>query len=294
MDYSVVRNHWLNKFSNDQPNQNSNKRKSSETIPLPAKLPKLSQTSLDSLDCDSASCPVCDVSYPIEELNSHLDICLSTPRDNYKECIVCMKKIDESEYQRHVNECLEKNFGDNTPDNNQNDSVILIEDDSMDVNDTKCSICNNQIAIEDMEEHLKLCRNRTKCPECGKKLNSDCYDIHVADCLMKTLDKIDKILNHKENNEKPEETINCLVCGKLILKINLYSHLDDCMKEVFDKEEDQTDVADDKDDKLYNCPFCLKLMSEVDMSDHIDVCLKTADCDLEAQENKSLFLSEID
>ncbi|XP_044767020.1 DNA-dependent metalloprotease SPRTN [Coccinella septempunctata] len=312
IDYSVVRNHWINKFSNSKTSGSSqtvvsSKRKSSQSIPVAAKATKFSEmSSQDSLDCDSVPCPVCNIFYPIDELNRHLDICLSEPKNNCKECIICSKDINENEYQRHVNECLEKNFVDNTPraQHDKND-IIIIEEDTMDLNCVNCPICKNQISIEELEEHSNLCKNRTKCPECGKEINSGNYDLHLADCLMKKFDEMDQNFNAQSNiangsertkSESTEEKISCLVCGDRILKNNLYSHLDECMKEVFDKEEQKEvdDDNDDNDDKLYNCPFCLKLITEVDMSDHIDICLKSVDGDCEAERNKTLFLSEID
>lgn len=305
IDYSTVRNHWINKFSNTEVSKKpetsfSNKRKSSEIIPVVAKTPKLNDnSSQDSIDCDNVQCPVCDIFYPIDELNMHLDICLSKPKNQCRECIVCLKNVNESEYQKHVNECLEKNFKDTPEKKSQNDnSIIVIEEDTMDITFITCSICKNRVDIEDFDDHLKICENRTKCPECGKKINSSSFDIHLADCLMKKLDAMDQYFDDDGIKRKPdctsnEEKINCLVCGKHILKINLYLHFDECVKEVFDKEGKEEVDADDNDDKLYNCPFCLKLFSEIDMSSHIDQCLKTVDGDAEAEKNKTLFLSEI-
>ncbi|KAL3284284.1 hypothetical protein HHI36_018442 [Cryptolaemus montrouzieri] len=293
-NYSVVRNHWLNKFSGSSSNS-SNKRKIDENVSTTSKVPKLSSgSSQDSLDFDGVPCPVCNISFPIYELNEHLDTCLNNSENSDKECIVCSKKIQAVEFENHVNECLKINFDDDEDSWNEvsststkNDSVILLEKDSMDMNSKKCSICENEVSLDHLDEHLKICSNRTKCPECGNQVDQEQYDIHLAECLMKKLDEIDERYSGNDKNEiNKTEMVDCLACGKNILKSNLNSHLDDCLNGVFNN--DTMKKEQEENDDMYNCPFCLKLVSEEEMSDHIDNCLKVVD-DEEAERNKTIF-----
>nr|XP_023013790.1 sprT-like domain-containing protein Spartan [Leptinotarsa decemlineata] len=100
-DYSVVRNHWTNKFPVKSATKRSFDDTDSTRIPS-EKLPKLSQPTIE--------CPICSKKISEEHLNSHIDDCLL--EDNPRVCIICEKNIPLRDYQDHVNKCSEEIFKD--------------------------------------------------------------------------------------------------------------------------------------------------------------------------------------
>ncbi|KAK9885882.1 hypothetical protein WA026_013757 [Henosepilachna vigintioctopunctata] len=288
--YDVVRNHWVNKFPNTTSTKDSNiisssisnKRKSVNEISV-SKVPKLDNRSQDSSDSERVPCPVCNKTYLMDELNEHLDDCLNNPDNIEKECIVCSKSFKESDYEKHFEECLKCNFN--------------VKECSGDVEKINCNICNNEIMEHNWNSHSEVCINRNKCPECKELIKPNDYDIHLANCLIKKLDNMNEYYSDKKNDKiksgstRDEERIDCLACGKNILKSELNNHLDECLNEVFQDEEGAN--VDNDDDKIYNCPICLKLVLLIEMNDHINNCLKNVDNDNEMEINKRNFLNEI-
>ncbi|XP_076263889.1 DNA-dependent metalloprotease SPRTN [Rhynchophorus ferrugineus] len=250
-DYSVVRQHWINKFDNDQ-SKGVKRSADDEQIPVSPKIAK--STNLFSIsskrNINEVLCPVCNKSIEENALNDHLDDCLiSQEKHEKKECIICGEMISLSEYEVHVPKCTDKHF---------NDDALSETDGKNESND-----------IVDLTQSEP---NQEKCPVCKAELVPADYAIHVEQCLLKMYDELDE----KYNLNKSTKT-SCLACNKQILKSEINCHLEDCtgMSNIFDTSNVSiVDEADEKDD-MYNCPFCLRLILETEMQSHLDKCVKT-------------------
>lgn len=100
-DYDVVRNHWINKFSNSE--LKTNKRHMTNETDLSAKKPKTTT----NLELNYIYCPNCDIKCLESKINSHLDICLiSYKRVPMTTCDICNAKIEKTNLVKHMQDCL--------------------------------------------------------------------------------------------------------------------------------------------------------------------------------------------
>lgn len=255
-DYSVVRNHWLNKYLSGTSN---GVKRTASTVSQAAvdKIPRLSNYSKSNDSIlyveATANCPACLESVPLIHFNEHLDECLEKPKR--KKCIICEHDVLVAEYELHVTKCSEENFDD--PQN----SVNCISDD---MQSKKCTICEKMFSATE-------------------------YDAHVEKCLLKLYDDMEGAYCDKDIY------VDCLTCGKNILKSELNSHLDDCMglTQVFEDNEPLATEESDGDSNKYNCPFCMVLVSETEMSAHIDSCLNTPSSSSQGEFNKNVLMKSL-
>lgn len=306
-NYSVVRNHWQNKYPPKSPQKNKRNRELNNDADENYKNKKIersnsqnSNTDFIVLDDSLVTCPVCDKQIQESLLNTHLDSCLSKENkkgDKKHSCFICNKELSQEEYRQHVSSCFDNHF-------DKNDDLV------------ECEICNAMFDKNQIEIHRKLCieaifansspvddtfdscvspkpkvsNNLTQCQVCDNFIESEELKRHQEKCLLNVFDDIEKTDN--------DETVSCLVCNKKVRKSELNTHLDECMSGVFDVENDinlpstskseikQGDGCCNNDDK-YNCPFCMKLYSELDMSRHLNECLISDD------DNKSILIDSI-
>lgn len=233
-DYSVVRNHWLNKF------------KDKKRVPEERGEPESKK-----LKTEMVSCPVCHEQLSINLIDGHLDDCLKTQSEEKVEengeCVICGDFYPKSNLERHVSECVNQSFGDH---------FGLI----------KCEVCNKTMRKIEFKQHVKNCSAKQKertCVICNEKIDERCFDLHVEQCIHKmsgaersnSKDEIaskkgevvvieddeDCIRHGFENsylNDDEEKKYNCPFCFKMFLEIEMCDHLSECVKSQVDAEEE--------------------------------------------------------
>lgn len=162
-DYSIVRNHWLNKFNNTTTNT---KRTSPNSANNDNKRPRLTATSTQQTQVvsdDSVPCPVCQKHFPTRDINDHLDLCLT------KETAQPETKIERS---NNVDDYDKPGTSSSTNVNPEDDDVMIVEDnknesiqfvfetsneEESDENMYACPFCMEMFAEEDMNAHLDDC-----------------------------------------------------------------------------------------------------------------------------------------
>lgn len=254
IDYSVVRNHWLNKFTAGT--SNGVKRTASVTSQdTTNKIPKLREpnsSNVDSKDETTADCPVCLEPVPLTQFNEHLDHCLVQPKK--KKCIICDRDVLAAEYELHVTKCSEENFD------------IPQKDGNTDLKSKKCTICERSFPVTE-------------------------YDTHVEKCLLKFYDKMEGAYSDKEEHV---DCLTCgkdVLRSELNAHLEDCLGLSRVFED--DNEPVEGESADSCDSNKYNCPFCMVLFSEGEMSEHIDSCLNTSSTSAEGELNKSIFIRSL-
>lgn len=293
-DYSLVRNHWLNKFSKSIANDininpkhiagkskvvasssktpsgslnnlqhgssssnvqlnkfNSLKRSFSETsVVIPKKIPKLS-VDLTIIDSNLVECPVCSKMFSNEELNRHLDQCLSKT----KPCIVCDKNIPENDYQDHVSECCHDCVEEDVfIDSNKKENDIIKE---IIISPEKTPVKPSVVTLE-------------LCSVCDKPIETSLYHKHLSDCLSEMYQNFE--------NTYIKKSSKCPVCDKDVPESDLSGHLEDCrdLSDIFE-DDGNIPIEEGEENKENNCPICAKLVKIEHMNSHIDVCLNIID-----------------
>ncbi|XP_056631135.1 DNA-dependent metalloprotease dvc-1 [Diorhabda sublineata] len=234
-DYSIVRNHWINKF----PSNNTNTKKRISSEPLPAPTEKLSRLSESLIPC-----PVCSKKVVQDEINQHLDECLNKNESK-------LTSTQPDELYNYIETTMEDSF---------NDDVFKIS--VVKTSKTKkCDVCKTEVPEDKFDMHLNDCLhtmfNRIE-NELTKDGNQSVPSTSNSIC--------DKTFGN-------EEKVECLACNKNILKFQLNDHLEDCMSQIFRNETEPLEGTSDIK-TMYNCPSCMKLVHEIEMNDHIDICLK--------------------
>ncbi|KAJ8919847.1 hypothetical protein NQ315_006376, partial [Exocentrus adspersus] len=223
-DYSVVRNHWLNKFPSGG---NSVKRPLSvSTGSGSKKVPRLCE------DETRADCPVCLDPVPLSELNQHLDNCLEKPKT--KDCIICGSQVATAEYETHVTKCSEDNFDD--------DDIFIVQD----VEETKkCTMCQKQMPVAEYDVHAQDCllnlysgleeeycdkSERVDCLACGKKIVKSELDAHLEeDCMSLSQVFEERSSQVEEPTPTPGRRFNCPFCMVLVPEVEMSVHIDACL-----------------------------------------------------------------
>lgn len=224
-DYSAVRNHWLNKFSDkkrasEEPVESENKKAKPEMV----------------------SCPVCQRQLSVNQIDGHLDDCLKKQSEEENgECVICGEFYPKSKLEQHISECLKQSFGDD------------------DFNLKKCEICNKMVNNSELKLHLKTCSAKRICPICTEKIDTTSFDLHLGKCVHQSSDVVEE-KNSKESEvfvieDDEEESIrhgfensyledggekkyNCPFCFKMFLEKEMCDHLSECVKSQVDAEEE--------------------------------------------------------
>lgn len=128
IDYSTVRNKWLEKFNQPSSDQKSvNERSSSDNLKRksisvldnsPKKL-KSQNGAIEKFVKSEVKCPVCQKSIDKNKVNEHLDECLEDDQNKSDEsfeelkdnivkinCPVCSKSVNEADLNDHLDSCL--------------------------------------------------------------------------------------------------------------------------------------------------------------------------------------------
>lgn len=239
-DYLATRNHWLNKFGNET-------RKDSNKRVHPVSIDNAKRVKTDagvSVSDDLAGCPVCDKKLPVDQINQHLDSCLSEGL-SLVPCPVCERKVEEELLEAHLKKCLEENCKD--------------EFESEDVQATKetakCPVCSKEVEKGELNSHLDDCVN--------------CEDNDVVQVTKETV----KCLVCSEDVEKSELNAHLDECMNDSVFL---SNEDETDETEFEKTEDSLVVVSD-DSASYNCPVCLELVPEDNMNEHLNECLNNPD-----------------
>ncbi|XP_030758195.1 sprT-like domain-containing protein Spartan [Sitophilus oryzae] len=258
--YSVVREHWLNKFDNKK--AEAVKRPSTDVLQSSAKVAKSSGLNKIADDYNTAECPVCSEKIHIEILNEHLDHCLELSKEEIKECIICGQQVANTEYEVHTTKCTEKHFGEDA-----------------DLDYANISKDGDVIDLTQSDSHKK------QCPACKAELSNLEYDCHVEQCLLKMYDQLDE--KYKLNKDI---RTTCVACSKKILKSEMDYHLEEClgMSNIFDMTNVPVEEIEDIESNKYNCPFCLNLVLESEMQCHLNICLKTNE-----ENDKSILIDSL-
>lgn len=192
-DYSVVRNHWINKFSSNKANTSNivtKKRISSEPLPKSTeKLPRLSESLIP--------CPVCSNKVAQDEINPHLDECLN-------------KNAQTDDLQNHLKTRKEDDF---------NDDVFEVSV-GKDPKTRKCDVCKTNVPEDKFDVHLNDCLH----------MLFDRIENELIKDEKSTPSTSNSIPNKTGDIE---DTVQCLACNKKILKSQLNDHLEDCMSQIF-------------------------------------------------------------
>lgn len=211
-DYSLVRNHWINKFHGD----NDKKRVPNETI----------NTKNKKVKVDLVTCPVCNEEKRYDEADTHIDDCLRKYAEEKAECVICSKLYPKSDLQQHVLQCL----GDD-------------DDYEVSKNDSEASYSNSK---DDNE-----IGNKRQCPICAETVDDQHFDLHAANCLHKLYDAAEK-RNSKDEGEnfrhefestylddETEKKHSCPFCFKMFFECEMADHLTECIKHQVDNEEQE-------------------------------------------------------
>ncbi|XP_072398724.1 uncharacterized protein mh [Diabrotica undecimpunctata] len=282
-NYDVVRNHWINKFSNTsspipKPNTTTPLKRpkpSGSAVVGASKIPKLSES--------AAECPVCSKLVPEYKINSHLDECLGTSELESTKCSKCGIVVLEGKLEEHLQDC--------------NDDVVFLGVTNNSVDENTLDTSQEDKMNSDNSVETKIC------DICKKVVASDNFDVHVVNCLHSMFDRIEGEINKPCNSSTltnveasssktngytdleasssssgSKATVQCLACNRKIVKSELDDHLENCLglSQIFDDENEPVEEQIEAKG-LFNCPSCMKLFSESEMNDHIDICLNISD-----------------
>lgn len=159
-DYTTVRNYWINKF----PREEVKKRPNSETNVISPK----------RIKPDEVNCPVCQIKLLVDEVNSHLDLCLlkddttlcttgsSKETEEKIMCLVCNQYICKRTLNEHLDECVNDSVFNNSDVieiSSDNEEVFKEQcDNSNDKNNSyNCPVCLGQYPLSEMSLHLDQC-----------------------------------------------------------------------------------------------------------------------------------------
>lgn len=288
------------------PSKISKKQKIGEEGTSPDKVQVTDTINLDDL----VSCPVCHKHMKEFVLNEHLDQCLlqqNKKDEKLQQCFVCNKEIPQAAFRDHVNNCFENNISD---DEELAECEICngwFSEKKMESHRKACieKIFSAATTAEDIPETSiqttikSKSSSTTQCSVCNNFVDGEELNNHKEQCILKLIDTINE--EHGLNlSDMASQKVSCLVCNKMVLKEELNTHLDECMSGVFDdksfdmpssikpnKPESNHDCDNKNDTNKYNCPFCMDLYSELDMSGHLDQCLADSETNVN---NKTILI----
>ncbi len=99
------------------------------------------------------------------------------------------------------------------------------------VNLRKCSICNENILIEEYDEHKENEHTKILCEKCGKKIEKKNYEKHKENCLNKLIPCQYCELHLSEQDLKEHEymcgakTVQCELCNENIPRLEIDLHM---------------------------------------------------------------------
>lgn len=254
----------------------------------PAKRPKLS--TLDNknteVNVNQHNCPICNIKFPAEELNNHLDTCLLTENKSintatavtptFHECCLCHNYFDDAAINDHVELCL-------LQQNNKRDSIVNLLDSPKTIAST--------VDLTESSTSPIIKTNIIRCPSCRQNVMMADYVIHVEDCLAEEKKKLEvhthPIVVFNDDFSKPgsskqnlNENYKCLVCNTIIDKsIPLDEHLELCVVMTYGESDDSQDPIDEfsinsTEEEKHLCPICMKMIGTSLMAAHVDDCIK--------------------
>nr|XP_022916074.1 sprT-like domain-containing protein Spartan [Onthophagus taurus]XP_022916075.1 sprT-like domain-containing protein Spartan [Onthophagus taurus] len=241
--YNKVRDTWAKKYDNN--NLLSNKRPASEDEITSIQNKRHQKTQIvlinDDIPSNLVTCPICNKKISSSIIEKHVDECLikqfkdDEPVEKQETCCVCNKKVPKSIYKEHIVDCF------NTSYDNGLDELIecvicesFFDKTMIETHTIDCIEKNSKVDIQHTNKNNKVDKNNDlmKCNVCLELVESLKYNLHVEKCLHKMLDDIEDEYDIPTTNTK----VNCLVCRKEIFKSDLNAHLDECMSGVFDEK----------------------------------------------------------
>lgn len=272
----------------------------------------------DTFSPKTVRCPICKDLILEKIANEHIDSCLvhkpsllnSTPENhskstkitqngnNFVNCPVCNKEFSLSKITEHIDTCLTKN-------NDETASPILINDSDSEFETTPAK--KRKISDFFNDSVKKETKNTANCPVCKKDIKINEMNRHLDECLVEIDDVAEAGPSKVDNTEpdhidvKKEVREKCLICNNFLdPDIPLTQHLDDCLKGMFNDDDDSftaqekksdsknvkanefieiddstsDEESSDKDKKnRFPCPVCLTLIPQGEMNKHLDSCV---------------------
>ncbi|XP_043280865.1 DNA-dependent metalloprotease dvc-1 [Venturia canescens] len=244
----------------------------------------------DSESLIKYNCPVCNSRVDANQLNEHLDVCLSKPSRTNEKKLSVIEILDSPE--KRNNRAARKSI---TPPfkalkgQTNLDSFVISTPEKTKKNTVSCPACDKIVFVTELYDHLDSC---TLSWQGGQK---------STEAERRESDTSRPQTSRKNSTTKTNlnESYVCLVCNvKISGDIALNDHLEECVKAIFN--DDTFDVGNDTfleisspkadlvngrnsadsslkidltDDK-FPCPICMDLIQEHLMNEHLDNCLK--------------------
>lgn len=204
----------------DEINNNINNNNNELILPMPA-APSSSQSDDvsrnkrirledDDISTKYVNCPVCNNTFPADDINEHLDTCLLHTETVHKEPIPSTSTSASNDSVININ---------NSCSSDMDDSVIMSPvAQPCDINETdkkqRCLVCSAQIPLEmSLNEHLEEC--------IGDLFGDDKMDFNEDE-------KDDNMIVVEDN--PTESKYPCPVCMQMISENLMNQHLDMCLK----------------------------------------------------------------
>ncbi|XP_033317361.1 sprT-like domain-containing protein Spartan [Bombus bifarius] len=297
--YNVNYNQTLNK--NTTPRKTINSLINAVEMEKPiAKNSKL----LNEVQTKLVKCPICDNFVPNNEMNKHIDFCLSSRNE----------KVDKSKEQITIKNSNNGNFANleikanNSPSakKRKNESSTFSSkqlklDQLQNSRKVNCPICSNSFNLIDINEHIDKCLletddnlviklddtddNNTSINESIISISSASSDDSFSFSVTENSKNASQNTKDKKNNVMNTVPHNCLVCNEFIpFGVSLNDHLEDCIGNVFNDDISSSIHCNNSEmlsavpevsieQNKYPCPVCMKLIIESQMNQHLDVCL---------------------
>uniref|UniRef100_A0A6P7FSN6 Protein with SprT-like domain at the N terminus n=1 Tax=Diabrotica virgifera virgifera TaxID=50390 RepID=A0A6P7FSN6_DIAVI len=246
--YDVVRNHWINKFSNTS----STIAKSNTTTPLKRPKPSESARPVTSTSGSSTSTSSCSTSATkVPKLSEQAADCSPIAKPN---TATPLKRPKLSEPVADCSPFAKPNTTTPLKRPKSTESALVGSSKVPKLSEplAECPVCSKQVPEYKINSHLDECLGTselesTKCHNCGIVVAEGKLEEHLQDCnddvvfLGVKRSEDENTLNisqeDKINSDNSVETKRCDICKKLVAKYNFDVHAVNCLNSMFDRLE---------------------------------------------------------
>lgn len=286
------RSNLLDKFSSpSQPKQRPSQPSSSIQLidnSPPTKKSKISDSEISK----SYNCPVCNSLINANQLNDHLDLCLTQPSCTVPKTSSAIEILDSPE--KLNNGAVGKSKGSPTSLQGQTklDSFVTTTPARADQNIVACPVCDKKVIVTELYDHLDKCSPSWQ----GEPKSTNSKVKKMSDISKAETSRRSSVDQAKTNLN---DSYVCLVCNlKISGDIDLNDHLEECVKAIFN--DDKFDVGNDTFLEIsspktnrdtgnispqptakidltndnFPCPVCMNFIREDLMNEHLDNCLE--------------------